>query len=150
MTVHVSPFTSLPMVLILCLLQVAPSMCFLGRTTIPRKKTMRYASPEDSFSQSPTPKRGESDPLHAALKIRQDQLKKGIGKRYIVRTQQGFLNVHSESTNPFALDNIVGQLAEGDVVTSIDAYEGDWVCHDKGGWSIASFRNFTWLEPIDE
>ena len=138
-------------VLILFFLQVAPSMCFLLVRNAPqRTKTIHYTSPEDSFPSSSTPKSENTDPLHAYLKIRQDQLKKGIGKRYIVRTQQGFLNVHSDAKNPFALDNIVGQLGEGDVVTSIGVDDGDWVCHDKGGWSIARFSNFTWLVPIDE
>ena len=36
----------------------------------------------------------ESDSLLRALKERQIELKNGIGKRYITRTQKGFLNVH--------------------------------------------------------
>jgi hypothetical protein len=34
--------------------------------------------------------------LLQALKLRQRELERGIGKRYITRTQKGFLNVHKE------------------------------------------------------
>ena len=36
------------------------------------------------------------DSLLRALKQRQEEVEKGIGKRYITRTQKGFLNVHEQ------------------------------------------------------
>ncbi|KAG7348437.1 hypothetical protein IV203_017142 [Nitzschia inconspicua] len=85
-----------------------------------------------------------------ALKEREEQLRQGIGKRYITRTQKGFLNVHEKPGDPYDIENIVNQLTEGEIVTSIASQEGNWVCHDKGGWSISKYEGFTWLEPIEE
>jgi hypothetical protein len=85
-----------------------------------------------------------------SLQERQDALKQGIGKRYITRTQKGFLNVHYEATDPFDASNIVNQLKDGDIVTSTGPSRGLWIPHDGGGWSISRFGGFTWLEPIEE
>lgn len=88
--------------------------------------------------------------LHKLLAERQDELRRGIGKRFVVRTQKGFLNVHrSFEGGPYRTDNIVRRLEDGDVVTSIDRIQ-DWIKHDAGGWSIAKFEGFVWLQPIDE
>jgi hypothetical protein len=92
----------------------------------------------------------DSTNFYRALQERQDTLKNGIGKRYIARTQKGFLNIHYEPTDPYHTDNIVGQLEEGQVVTSTGHMRGVWIPHDGGGWSISKFGGFTWLEPIDE
>lgn len=92
----------------------------------------------------------DSASLLTSLKKRQDELKEGIGKRYITRTKIGFLNVHAEPSDPFDTDNIVHQLEEGDIVTSTGAARGAWIRHDQGGWSISKYGGFTWLEPIDE
>lgn len=90
------------------------------------------------------------EPLHKMLAKRKDELKRGIGKRFVVRTQKGFLNVHRTfEGGPYRTDNVVRQLADGDVVTSIDRIQ-DWIRHDAGGWSIAKFEGFVWLVPIDE
>ena len=92
----------------------------------------------------------DSSLLLESLAARKEQLEKGIGKRYLVRTQKGFLNVHkTPEDGPYATDNIVNQLVEGQVVTSLDRV-GDWIQHDAGGWSISSFGGFTWLEPLQE
>lgn len=88
--------------------------------------------------------------IMASLLARRDELERGIGRRYITRTQKGFLNIHSDcESGPYALENIVGQLSEGRVVTSIQNV-GGWIKHDAGGWSISKFGGFTWLEPIEE
>mmetsp|Transcript_24071 Transcript_24071/g.33637 ORF Transcript_24071/g.33637 Transcript_24071/m.33637 type:complete len:214 (+) Transcript_24071:108-749(+) len=85
-----------------------------------------------------------------SLRARQEELAVGIGKRYITRTQKGFLNIHSDpQSGPYAVDNIVGQLTESQIVTSIGKFE-EWIQHDAGGWSIAEFGGFVWLQPIDE
>lgn len=90
------------------------------------------------------------DALHKALEDRKESLKRGIGKRYIVRTQKGFLNVHSDiSKGPYATHNIVKQLPDGAIVMSKNRI-GDWVQHDQGGWSIARHDGFLWLQPVDE
>ena len=90
------------------------------------------------------------DSLYKALAARKDELRRGIGKRFVVRTQKGFLNVHRTfEGGPYRTDNIVRYLKDGDVVTSIDRIQ-DWIKHDAGGWSIAKFGGFVWLEPIEE
>eukprot|EP00566_Odontella_aurita_P028788 CAMPEP_0113529588 /NCGR_PEP_ID=MMETSP0015_2-20120614/2477_1 /TAXON_ID=2838 /ORGANISM="Odontella" /LENGTH=151 /DNA_ID=CAMNT_0000428235 /DNA_START=220 /DNA_END=675 /DNA_ORIENTATION=- /assembly_acc=CAM_ASM_000160 len=85
------------------------------------------------------------------LRAREEQIKHGIGRRYRTRTQKGFLNIHSDpKRGPFCLDTIVGQLVEGQVVTSIAGEKySNWVQHDAG-WSIADFNGVTWLEPIED
>lgn len=89
--------------------------------------------------------------MFASLKARQDEFEQGVGKRFRVCTQRGFLNVHSSyKDGPYANDNVVNQLEEGDIVTSIGPRVGDWVHHDAGGWSIAIFGGFRWLEPLEE
>jgi hypothetical protein len=93
----------------------------------------------------------EQGDMFASLKARQDDLEQGIGKRFRVRTQRGFLNVHSTyEDGPYANDNVVNQLEEGQIVTSVSPRVDDWVHHDAGGWSIAMFGGFRWLEPLDE
>ena len=88
--------------------------------------------------------------LMQSLQKRQEALKQGVGKRYVTRTQLGFLNVHYEPTNPHDTDNVVGRLQQGQIVTSTGPMRGFWIPHDGGGWSISKFGGFTWLEPIDE
>eukprot|EP00980_Cylindrotheca_fusiformis_P006851 scaffold1434_cov107-Cylindrotheca_fusiformis.AAC.1 len=96
--------------------------------------------------------------LHKSLQERRMALHDGVGKRYKVRIppevrQQsggGFLNVHLEPTDAFDTENVVAQLKEGQVVTSIGQTRGIWVPHDAGGWSVANFQGFDWLEPLDE
>lgn len=88
--------------------------------------------------------------LIESLKKRQNALQQGIGKRYITRTQQGFLNIHYEPTDPHDVNNVVGTLEEGQIVTSTGPTRGFWVPHDGGGWSISKYGGFTWLEPIEE
>ena len=88
--------------------------------------------------------------LYESLRLRRKELADGIGRRYITRTQRGFLNVHDTyEYKPYVIDDIVGRLEEGQIVTSI-GNAGDWIKHDAGGWSISKFRGFTWLEPLDE
>lgn len=91
------------------------------------------------------------------LQKRQYQLEKGIGKRYQTMTQKGFLNIHSDPySEPYCLDNVIGQLCEGQIVTAIDVHE-DWIRHDakiegtdQYGWSIRTFGGFTWLQALDD
>ena len=89
--------------------------------------------------------------LKAALK-RQRDLQNGIGKRYVCRTQKGFLNVHKEPGDPFNQVNIVNQLQDGDIVVSTGPPRGvgGWIPHDHGGWSVMMYRGFTFLELIEE
>ena len=93
--------------------------------------------------------------LYESLRRRESDLSKGIGRRYVCRTQIGFLNVHSDPDGgPFDTSNVVGQLLEGQVVTSVAPTDGDrdgpWIRHDAGGWSISEYGGFTWLEALDE
>jgi hypothetical protein len=92
----------------------------------------------------------DDDSFMESLQNRHQALKQGIGKRYVTRTQQGFLNVHYEPTDPYDAHNVVGRLEEGQIVTSTGPTRGVWVPHDGGGWSISKYGGFTWLEPIDE
>jgi hypothetical protein len=92
----------------------------------------------------------ESASIFDLLKKRQTELDNGIGKRYICRTQKGFLNVHKEPGEPFNIYNIVNHLKEGDIVTSTGPPRGGWIRHDSGGWSITVYNGFTWLEELKE
>jgi hypothetical protein len=88
--------------------------------------------------------------IHTALSQRIQNLQEGIGKRYICRTQRGFLNIHADPGDPFDTDNIVGRLSEGQIVTSVAPARGPWIRHDAGGWSISVYEGFVWLEAIPE
>lgn len=88
--------------------------------------------------------------LYRELSKRQSDLQRGIGKRYIVRTRLGFLNIHQEPTDPMDTFNVVGQLYEGQIVMSVMPNRGFWICHDAGGWSIAKYGGFVWLEEWKE
>ena len=92
----------------------------------------------------------DSSDLYRALQDRVEAMDRGIGKRYVCRTQKGFLNIHQEPGDPYNSHNIVGQLHEGDIVTSTAPPRGPWVRHDRGGWSIAIFGGFTWLQELKE
>lgn len=94
----------------------------------------------------------DSGALHRSLQDRQKALQLNIGKRYVCRcrTQKGFLNVHQEPGDPFDTSNIVSMLTDGDIVVSTGPNRGPWVRHDGGGWSVATFGGFKWLEPLDE
>lgn len=70
-------------------------------------------------------------------------------QRFLVRTQRGFLNVHSEPGDPYRHDNVVGRLWEGQIVTGFEQ-QGDWLRHDGGGWSIRFHGGFEWLRPLEE
>jgi len=92
----------------------------------------------------------ESKSIYNALKKRKDDLKDMIGRRYIVRTQQGFLNVHSDpDKGPYATDNIVSILKHGQIITSTGKGKEGWIQHSEG-WSISEHGGFTWLRLIDE
>lgn len=104
-------------------------------------------SPSDDLDCVASP---DSSSLYRELQDRLDNLEKGIGKRYRCRTQQGFLNIHKEPTDPFDTSNVIGKLTEGQVVASTGPNRGDWVLHDGGGWSISRFQGFTWLEYIQD
>jgi len=88
--------------------------------------------------------------LHQALQQRVAALEEGIGKRYVCRTQIGFLNVHESPGDPFRTDNVVGRLVDGDIVASTGPPQGDWIQHDGGGWSIAVYSEFVWLQELKE
>ena len=116
-------------------------------SSIPSKDS--DSSPESSNVDKVVDKEG-SAVLYEELKHRQVQLDKGIGKRYKTRTQKGFLNIHSDPhSGPYNLDNVIGQLQEGQIVKSIEPSVDDWIHHDAGGWSISNFEGFTFLEPLN-
>uniref|UniRef100_A0A7S3L334 SH3 domain-containing protein n=1 Tax=Amphora coffeiformis TaxID=265554 RepID=A0A7S3L334_9STRA len=92
----------------------------------------------------------DSSQLYEALQDRLAEMEQGIGKRYVCRTQRGFLNIHKEPGDPYNTHNIVGQLREGDIVMSMGPNRGAWVRHDGGGWSISIFGGFTWLEELHD
>jgi len=78
-------------------------------------------------------------------------LKKELAKeprRYLVQTQRGFLNVHSEPGDPYRSDNVVGRLFEGDIVVGLEE-KGDWLLHDAGGWSVRIYGGFEWLKRLE-
>lgn len=109
-------------------------------------QTSRLESTDDDPLEAPT---NDSSKIHEALANRLSNLKDGIGKRYVCRTQQGFLNIHEKPGDPFDTGNIVGRLVEGQIVTSTKSPEGPWIHHDGGGWSISVYKDFVWLEPLE-
>ena len=113
----------------------------------------RYGVDNDStsFGQGDTNSVEQELDWFKSLKARQEELQLGIGKRFRVRTQRGFLNVHSSfEDGPYAVENVVDQLEDGDIVTSTGPRVNDWIPHDAGGWSIAVHGGFVWLEPLEE
>lgn len=111
----------------------------------------RLADDEMIIGEDTVSALSDQQDLFASLKARQVALQNGIGKRYRVRTQKGFLNVHSSyEDGPYETENIVNQLVDGDIVTSIGPRVENWIQHDAGGWSIAIFGGFTWLEPLED
>jgi len=90
------------------------------------------------------------DQIFSSLNSKVKELELGIGKRYIIRTQRGFLNVHYEPSDPYMSENVVNQLSDGQIVTATGPKRGHWIPHDGGGWSVCKYGGFTWLEPIDE
>jgi hypothetical protein len=74
--------------------------------------------------------------------------------RYVVHTQRGFLNVHSNNADPFDAANVVAQLQDGDVVvmdqaTPLGPPPFYWarVVEPVAGWCVSYTGNFEWLEP---
>ena len=67
--------------------------------------------------------------------------------RYTVRTQQGFLNIHSSPESPDNLENVIGQLYEEEEVVALEHRPG-WVRHGRG-WSVSRVRfdDWVWLVP---
>mmetsp|Transcript_4834 Transcript_4834/g.10029 ORF Transcript_4834/g.10029 Transcript_4834/m.10029 type:complete len:177 (+) Transcript_4834:286-816(+) len=88
--------------------------------------------------------------ISSSLNRKIKELELGIGKRYIIRTQRGFLNVHHEPIDPYMSENVVNQLSDGQIVTATGPKRGIWIPHDGGGWSVFKYGGFTWLEAIDE
>jgi hypothetical protein len=92
----------------------------------------------------------DSSVMYGLLYARVARLQAGIGKRYVCRTQHGRLNVHEDPNDPRDYNKVVGQLVEGQIVTSTGPSQGPWICHDGGGWSISKHGALTWLEAVQE
>jgi hypothetical protein len=145
-------------VILYLVFSVQASVCFSFHTSSQSTKSAERGSCSRLYLIEDLPLLGEaclaetteSAGIFDLLKQRQDELDKGIGKRYICRTQKGFLNVHKEPGEPFNIYNIVNQLKEGDIVTSTGPPRGGWIRHNLGGWSIAVYNGFTWLEEVKE
>lgn len=100
----------------------------------------------DSYADAAT----DCSSIFERLNERKLQLTKGVGKRYVVQTKKGFLNVYKDpKKGPFCTDNIVGKLEEGHIVTSTGEPFGIWIQHDGGGWSVSQFEEFKWLKPLE-
>ncbi|CAL1155320.1 unnamed protein product [Cladocopium goreaui] len=104
---------------------------------------MLRALPVDSPKVLPS-----DEALAESLRRRQEELKKEQPRRYLVQTQRGFLNVHSEPGDPYRSDNVVGRLFEGDIVIGIQEQD-QWLLHEAGGWSIRFHGGFEWLKLLD-
>ena len=68
--------------------------------------------------------------------------------RYHVRTQRGFLNIHSTPDAADQLDNVVGRLEEAEQIVALEHRPG-WVRHARG-WSVSRLRGDSWLWLIPE
>jgi hypothetical protein len=73
---------------------------------------------------------------------------------FIVHTQRGFLNVHSDNEDPFDSTNIIRQLEDGDVVkidpeVPIGPPPFFWtrIIEPVAGHVVSSTGKFEWLEP---
>jgi hypothetical protein len=81
------------------------------------------------------------------------QLKKvaAAAKYFRIRTQRGFLNIHSEAGDPFRSDNVVGRHQDGDIVEVIagpvQTEYGPWL-QTAEGWSIQVYGGFHWMEQL--
>lgn len=83
-----------------------------------------------------------------ALTERQQALRRGIGRRFVVRSP---LPVHSSIMGgPFETDNVVGTLQGGQIVTSVDRIGKFWIKHDAGGWSYVKQNGVISVEFIKE
>ncbi len=138
---------------------VCPTLSFLQPSPVSRLLPLRLVDDDQEVSfgsggllpiDTTDNNNIDSSFLLESLKKRQYALQQGIGKRFVARTQKGFLNIHYEPTNPHDTNNVVGQLHEGQIVTSTGPIRGFWVPHDGGGWSVSKYGGFTWLEPIEE
>lgn len=81
----------------------------------------------------------ETFDLSKALQERQEQIQRGIGRRYVVIAPT--LNVQSTISYPppatLTTDNkfVVRTLERGDIFISNDKLGKYWIKHDEGGWS---------------
>jgi len=106
--------------------------------------------PGDSILGDEAVSSTDLDHLQRSLQDRLTDFNAGVGKRYVCRTQRGFLNVHEAPGDPFDTSNIVNQIFQGDMVTSTGPPSGAWIQHDRGGWSISRCNNFTWLQEVED
>jgi hypothetical protein len=145
----------LPLTLLCLFFGPAASFTSLPRVCNRRSKTTHLNVLDEGYGawlgghQPAAKEEHVMDPLHKELYKRNEELKRGIGKRFVVQTQRDFLNAHSTmSLGPFATSNIVTKLRDGDIITSKNII-GSWIQHEKG-WSVAKYEGFVFLQPIDE
>ena len=82
-------------------------------------------------------------------------LRTSTNRKYVVHTQKGFLNVHSDPDDPFDTGNVVFQLQDGDVVTldpsapNLGEPPFFWtkICEPVNGYVVSLTGTFEWLEP---
>lgn len=105
---------------------------------------------------SPVLNMDRAEQIRAFLSFGQlrQSLRASLNHRYTVRTQRGFLNVHSDDSDPFETTNIVGQLRDGDrVVTDPNMAMGPapffWmrVLEPVQGYCVSCTGSFEWLQP---
>ncbi|CAK0881352.1 unnamed protein product, partial [Prorocentrum cordatum] len=105
------------------------------------------APPAEAAPVAP-PQVSDAD-LSASLRRRREELAAlGRGpRRFLVRTQLGFLNVHREPGDPY-----IGEATTWSAACwrARPAERGGWLRHDRGGWSVRFFGGFEWLQPIEE
>eukprot|EP00523_Entomoneis_sp_CCMP467_P014097 CAMPEP_0168789878 /NCGR_PEP_ID=MMETSP0725-20121227/13086_1 /TAXON_ID=265536 /ORGANISM="Amphiprora sp., Strain CCMP467" /LENGTH=136 /DNA_ID=CAMNT_0008840215 /DNA_START=105 /DNA_END=512 /DNA_ORIENTATION=- len=82
--------------------------------------------PGDSILGDEAVSSTDLDHLQRSLQDRLTDFNAGVGKRYVCRTQRGFLNVHEAPGDPFDTSNIVNQIFQGDMVTSTGPPSGAW------------------------
>jgi len=68
-------------------------------------------------------------------------------KKWRVSAPRGFLNVHSDPSDPWRMDNVVDMLDHGMVIPGVES--DGWVRHDLG-WSIRAYEGHEFLVPIEE
>jgi Lon protease-like protein len=112
-----------------------------------------WVEPESYGLHECTFRRLADEPPPHAVEALRDVLDSSLDARYVVTAQHGFLNVHSDPSDPYNTDNVIGRLSEGMRVTCLEERAG-WVRHvgawgeggaTAQGWSVRRLPGDSWL-----
>lgn len=107
-----------------------------------------WVEPETKGMHECTFRRIPELPSRPALEPLRDALHTSSVSRYHVRTQRGFLNIHSAPDDAHEVEDVVGRLEEAEQIVALEHRPG-WVRHTRG-WSVSRIRGDSWLWLIPE